>query len=92
MLSEHEQLADHEARISRQELPPLQQPLDNIEEINRSLEDMHNDNLRMSFIRAALTGLCARSGEMTDKKIESICLEAALIGDAMMREVRSDYV
>ena len=37
MLTEHEQLADHEARISRQELPPLQQPLDNIEEIKQAL-------------------------------------------------------
>lgn len=37
MLSEHEQLADHEARISRQELPPLQQQLDNIEEIRQAL-------------------------------------------------------
>lgn len=37
MLTEHEQLADHEARISRQELPPLQQPLDNIEEIRQAL-------------------------------------------------------
>ena len=37
MLTEHEQLADREARISRQELPPLQQPLDNIEEIRQAL-------------------------------------------------------
>lgn len=39
MLTEHEQLADHEARISRQELPPLQQPLDNIEEIRQALNN-----------------------------------------------------
>lgn len=39
MLTEHEQLADREARISRQELPPLQQPLDNIEQIKHALED-----------------------------------------------------
>lgn len=39
MLTKHEQLADHEARISRQELPPLQQPLDNIEEIKHALDD-----------------------------------------------------
>ena len=37
MLTEHEIRADREARISRQELPPLQQPLDNIEEIKRAL-------------------------------------------------------
>lgn len=37
MLTEHEQLADHEARISRQELPLLQQPLDNIEQIRQAL-------------------------------------------------------
>ena len=41
MLSEHEQLADHEARIGRQELPPLQQPLENIIEIKGQLGDMH---------------------------------------------------
>ncbi len=44
MLTEHEQLADHEARINKQKLmqklPPLQQPLDNIEEIKRQLKDM----------------------------------------------------
>lgn len=43
MLTEHEQLADHEARINKQELmqklQPLQQPLDNIEEIRRALND-----------------------------------------------------
>ena len=39
MLTEHEQLADREARISRQELPPLQQPLDNIEEIRQALNN-----------------------------------------------------
>lgn len=39
MLTEHEQLADHEARISRQELQPLQQPLDNIEEIRQALNN-----------------------------------------------------
>lgn len=39
MLTDHEQLADHEARISRQELPPLQQQLDNIEQIKHALED-----------------------------------------------------
>ena len=41
MLSEREQLADHEARIGRQELPPLQQPLENIIEIKGQLGDMH---------------------------------------------------
>ena len=41
MLTEHKQLADHEARMSRQELPPLQQPLDNIEQIKRQMKDMH---------------------------------------------------
>lgn len=39
MLTEHEQLADHEARISRQELPPLQQQLDNIEQIRQALSN-----------------------------------------------------
>ena len=89
MLTEHEQLADHEARISRQELPPLQQPLDNIEHINRSLEDMHNENLRMSFIRAALTGICSNSS-LTDLGISrrSLCMEATQYGDLMMEVLK----
>lgn len=38
-LTELELRADHEARIGRQELPPLQQPLDNIDEIKHALDD-----------------------------------------------------
>lgn len=89
MLTEHEQLADHEARMSRQELPPLQQPLDNIEQINRSFEDMHNENLRMSFIRAALTGICANitvNDMTTDHR--SLCIDAAQIGNTMMEVLK----
>ena len=91
MLTEHEQLADREARISRQELPPLQQPLDNIEQINRQLDDMHNEQMRMSFIRAALTGICANitiNDMLTDHR--SMCIDAVQIGNAMMEVLKND--
>ena len=59
MLTEHEQLADHEARISRQELPPLQQPLDNIEEIKRNLNDMHN-SINSDLVALSVLSECMR--------------------------------
>lgn len=97
MLTDHEQLADHEARISRQELPPLQQPLDNIEEIKRQLEDMHGARICAEITAehvalAMLPTVVKMASEIDDpsffNKISDDVEEAFTYADAFIAEMK----
>lgn len=90
MLTDHEQLADHEARISRQELPPLQQPLDNIEQIKGQLEEMHRartcgEITAEQVALAVLPGLCENPGDYGT--ITGLVCKAFVIGDEFIRQM-----
>lgn len=60
------------------------------EEIAAMIQKYKDEQLRMGFIKSALTGICSQMGNPTDDAIVYICLNAALIGDAMMEELKDD--
>lgn len=90
MLSKHEQLADHEARISMQKLPPLQQQLDNIEQIKGQLKEMHKaitcgEITAEQVALAVLPGLCENPGDYGT--ITGLVCKAFVIGDEFIRQM-----
>lgn len=81
MLTEHEQMADHEARISRQ--IPLNEPLENIGQITKDIENLHNGNARLFLAAHALGGLLA-SGILDKEYFDGIGSAAQLAADATL--------
>lgn len=102
MLTEHEQLADHEARISRQ--IPLNEPLENIGQITKDIENLHNgkkesveqiidqlttahnQNTRILLAAHALGGLMAGQNYLDFRPIE-IAHDAVAAADAVLAEL-----
>lgn len=86
MLTDHEQLANNEARIARQQIP-LAEPLENISQITKDLENLHNGNARLLLAAHALGGICARADYA--QSFSSMAIDAVYAADATLAALKA---